>query len=117
MFGKLDIKGKKTACIVSGGNIDVNILSRVIARGLMRAGRNALLRIELTDRPGELALVSKVIAESGANVTGVHYNRSMQTKRITDCFLDVSVETRDYDHLALIHQAMRNAGLIVHEVI
>jgi len=116
LFNKLDISGKKAVCIVSGGNIDVNILSRVIARGLMQAGRNALLRIELTDKPGELALVSKVIAESGANVTGVHYNRSMQTKRITDCFLDVSVETRDYEHVMMIHKAMREAGLIIHEV-
>ena len=63
MFGKLPIEGKKAVCILSGGNIDVTILSRVITRGLVMSGRSCHLNIELVDKPGQLLNVSKIIAE------------------------------------------------------
>ena len=68
MFNKVDIKGKKVVCLVSGGNIDVTILSRVINRGLLKAGRSADFTIELPDKPGQLQKVSSIIAGLGANV-------------------------------------------------
>ena len=62
MFNKVPIKGKKTICLVSGGNIDVTILSRVIGRGLQKSGRSCTMTLELVDKPGQLQHVSKIIA-------------------------------------------------------
>jgi threonine dehydratase len=67
MFGKVDLKGKRVVCLLSGGNIDVTILSRVINRGLVTSGRRSELNLELLDRPGELTRVSSIISGQGAN--------------------------------------------------
>ena len=75
MFGKLPIQGKKVVCLISGGNIDVNILSRVITRGLVMSGRNANLMIALEDKPGQLQQVSEIVSKCGANVVSVHHDR------------------------------------------
>ena len=75
MFDKLPINNKKVVCIVSGGNIDVNILSRVINRGLLKAGRLSDLTIEMLDKPGQLKEVSQIIADLGANVIRVRHNQ------------------------------------------
>ena len=79
MFDKLPVKGKKVVCVVSGGNIDVTILSRVITRGLMKSGRSTSLCIELMDKPGQLKDVSRIIADCGGNVTSVHHERASET--------------------------------------
>ena len=113
LFNKLPLDGKKVVCLISGGNIDVNILSRVITRGLIMSGRNTHLRIELTDRPGQMELVSHIIAEYGANITGVNHNRTADNKNITDCFLDLDIETRNLDHLNEIKDALQKAGFRV----
>ena len=68
MFNKVPIQGKKTICLVSGGNIDVTILSRVITRGLLKTGRSLDITLALSDRPGQLSLVSDIIAKHGGNV-------------------------------------------------
>ena len=86
MFNKFDLKGKRVVCIVSGGNIDVTSLSRVIDRGLMNSGRSASLLIELIDKPGQLKEISSIIADCGGNVTGVHYEKG-NTESINGCFL------------------------------
>lgn len=111
LFGRVPISGMKTVCLVSGGNIDVNILSRVITRGLLVAGRISHLRVELTDRPGQLEAVCHIIAEAGANVICVNHNRTAENQNITTCFLDADIETRDRAHLAEIEAALRGAGL------
>lgn len=110
MFGKLPIENKKTACIVSGGNIDVNILSRVINRGLLTAGRLCHLTIELLDKPGQLRDVSSIIAEYGANVIRVRHNQGGEKTDINDCFLKISLETRNAQHFEQIKQALINKG-------
>ena len=76
MFNKVPIQGKKTVCLVSGGNIDVTILSRVIKRGLLMSGRTCMLNIELLDKPGQLKLVSEIIADMGGNVISIHHERA-----------------------------------------
>ena len=76
MFGKVDVKNKKVVCVLSGGNIDVNILSRVITRGLVTSGRMSNLTIELEDKPGQLTGVSEVISRCGGNVISVLHERS-----------------------------------------
>ena len=110
MFKKLPIEGKKTVCVVSGGNIDVNILSRVITRGLMMTGRNVNLTIELVDKPGQLQQVSKIIADCGANVVSVYYDHGDTNMAITSCFLKLALETRDSDQIETIKQELGKAG-------
>ncbi len=110
MFDKLPVKGKNVACVVSGGNIDVTILSRVMERGLLKSGRTCNLCIELMDKPGQLRDVSEIIASLGANVISVHHERASETTDINGCFLRIVLETRDYDHIQLITSTLTEAG-------
>ncbi len=114
MAGKIpDIEGKNVCCLVSGGNIDVTILSRVIERGLKMGGRTADITIALSDQPGQLSGVSAIIAEQGANVVSVNYDSTDLDMNITDCFLKLGVETRDSAHIESIKQALTDAGFEV----
>ena len=111
MFNKIpDIKGKKVVCLVSGGNIDVTILSRVIKRGLLKSGRSDTLTIQLEDRPGQLRDVSEIISKLGGNVVSVHHERASEDSDITDCLLRLVLETRNFDHIREIRQALTAAG-------
>ncbi|MCI6909760.1 MAG: threonine ammonia-lyase [Clostridiales bacterium] len=109
MFGKFPIAGKRVVSIVSGGNIDVTSLSRVIDRGLRNSGRSTSLLIELIDKPGQLKEISRIIADCGGNVTGVHYEKG-HTESVNGCFLRIEMETRDFDHVRLITQSLRGEG-------
>lgn len=114
MNGKIpDIDGKKVCCLVSGGNIDVTILSRVIERGLKMGGRTANITIALSDKPGQLMGVSQIIAQLGANVVSVNYDSTDLDMNITDCYLKIGVETRDYAHIAQVKKALKDAGFEV----
>ena len=115
MFDKFPVKGKNVVSIVSGGNIDVTSLSRVIDRGLIKSGRQASLLIELVDKPGQLMDVSRIIAECGGNVTNVHHERSGRTASVNGCFLRISMETRNYDHVQEIIHALSKEGFRVSE--
>ena len=110
MFGKVDIRGKKAVCLLSGGNIDVTILSRVIKRGLLMSGRSCQLMIELLDKPGQLKNVSRIIADLGGNVTSVHHERANEGSDVNGCYLRIVLETRNYEHIAQIRQALRDYG-------
>lgn len=110
MFNKLPIKGQNIACVVSGGNIDVSILSRVINRGLLTAGRLSELTIELLDKPGQLKEIATIIADLGANVVRVHHNPGGKNTDINGCYLKVSMETRNHEHLAEIKKVMEAKG-------
>lgn len=111
MFNKVPIQGKKTVCLVSGGNIDVTILSRVIKRGLLMSGRTCMLNIELLDKPGQLKLVSEIIADMGGNVISIHHERANEGSDVNGCFLRITMETRDYNHIQEIRDALTKAGL------
>ena len=111
MFGKIpDTEGKKVCCLISGGNIDVTILSRVINRGLLMSGRCCTLTIELMDKPGQLVEVSSVIAECGGNVTGVLHERSNEGSDINGCYLRISVETKNAEHIRQIKSNLKEKG-------
>ena len=110
MFNKFPIEGKKVVCLVSGGNIDVTSLSRVIERGLMKSGRSTTLLIELVDKPGQLMDVSRIIANCGGNVTSLHHERNTHTASINGCYLRISMETRNYAHVQEIINALRSEG-------
>ena len=111
MFGKLPIAGKKAVCLVSGGNIDVNILSRVITRGLVTSGRNANLLIALEDKPGQLVGVSEIIA-------GLRRQRRQRPPRAIGPQHGhfqllpprVGMETRDFEQIAQIRAKLTEAG-------
>lgn len=110
MFNKVDIKGKKVACILSGGNIDVTILSRVIKRGLLMSGRSCQLTIELMDKPGQLKNVSRIIADLGGNVTSVHHERANEGSDVNGCYLRIILETRNFEHINEIKKALTDYG-------
>ncbi len=109
MFDKFDLKGKRVVAVVSGGNIDVTSLSRVIDRGLLNSGRSSSLLIELIDKPGQLKDISRIIADCGGNVTGVHYEKGA-TESVNGCFLRIEMETRDFDHVNLITRSLKAEG-------
>lgn len=115
MFNKLPLKGKKTVCVVSGGNIDVTILSRVINRGLAKSGRICTLTLELEDKPGQLEKVCTSLSALGANITSVHHERNTASKKVTDCLLRLTVETKNEEHIAAIRQAMLDNHLKIRD--
>ncbi len=110
MFDKLPIKGKNVVCLVSGGNIDVTILSRVIKRGLLKSGRSDTLTIQLEDKPGQLKGVSAILADLGGNVIAIHHERASEESDITDCLLRIVMETRNREHIEQIREALSKAG-------
>ena len=113
LFGKLPIEGKKTVCLISGGNIDVNILSRVINRGLVMSGRKCNLMIALEDKPGQLTRVSEIISGCGANVVSVQYDLGDTNMAITSCFLKLGLETRDTAQIEEIRAKLQAEGIQV----
>jgi threonine dehydratase len=110
MFDKLPINGKKVCAIVSGGNIDVTILSKVINRGLLTSGRLAELTIEILDKPGQLQEVASIVAGTGANIIKVSHNRGAENTNIIGCYLGITMETRDRPHLEEIKAAFKQAN-------
>ncbi|MBQ7823384.1 MAG: threonine ammonia-lyase [Bacteroidaceae bacterium] len=110
MFNKVPVAGKNVVCLVSGGNIDVTILSRVIKRGLLKSGRSYALTIELLDKPGQLLGISKIIAERGGNVISIHHERANESMDINGCFLRIVMETRNFEHIESIKHALLSAG-------
>ena len=110
MFRKIPVDGKKIVCLLSGGNIDVTILSRVIKRGLLMTGRTYSVIIELIDKPGQLMDVSRIIAEQGGNVISIHHERANEGAAVNGCYLRLVMETRNYEHIAQIRDALRAAG-------
>ena len=115
MFHKVPVEGKKVVCLLSGGNIDVTILSRVIKRGLLMSGRSCSMNIELIDKPGQLRDVSRIIAEKGGNVTSVHHERANEGSAVNGCYLRIIMETRNYEHIEEIRKALTDAGFKIED--
>lgn len=108
---KIPAAGKNVVCVVSGGNIDVNILSRVLTRGLKSSGRNVNMQIALEDKPGQLVLVSTIISKYGGNIINVRYERSDLNMPISSCYLTIGMETKNFEHIKLIEEKLTEAGL------
>ena len=113
MFNKLPIKGKKTVCLVSGGNIDVNTLKRVITRGQATTGRTYTFIIDLVDKPGQLAQVCDVIGRNGGNVLSVTHERINTSTEINGCTVRFDLETLNREHIDNIRKELSNAGFKV----
>ena len=113
MFNKVPVAGKKVICLVSGGNIDVTILSRVINRGLAKSGRGFTFAVELDDKPGQFLNVSSILARLGGNIISVHHERNDDSARVTACHLRVKVETRNEAHIEEIKKALFAEGFSI----
>jgi threonine dehydratase len=109
LAGKVAGTGK-TLAVLSGGNIDPLLLQRVVSHGLAASGRYLTVRIPLPDRPGQLARVSELVAEAGANVMEVMHTRHGQGLQISDVSLQLSIETRGAEHTELTLDTLRRAG-------
>lgn len=110
MFGKLPVDGLNTVCLVSGGNIDVTTLSRVITRGLAKEGRNHTFIIDLADKPGMLSGVCDAIGSHGGNILSVTHERINTSAAITGCTIRIEVETRDAAHIDELREALAERG-------
>ncbi|HEY4959496.1 MAG TPA: threonine ammonia-lyase [Terriglobales bacterium] len=106
---KTSLSGKRTAALVCGGNIDVSLLAKIIERGLAKDGRRLRLRIHLTDRPGALHQLTKIIADLRANIVETQYDRTYYGVNLGDTAIDLSMETRGPDHIARILEALTEA--------
>ncbi len=98
MYNKADMKGKKTVCVISGGNVDINILDRIIDKGLQVNGRLTKFSVIMMDKPGQLIRLLEIIAEAGANVFNINHDRMVRNITVGKCAVDVTVETRDKEH-------------------
>ncbi len=115
MYGHIPVDGKKVVCIVSGGNIDVNILNRVIARGLAKNGRTCQFELEVDDKPGVLSSVLKIVADQGGNILSVNHERVAAATQVNACVLHLELETLDASHIERIRKALADAGFPVKE--
>lgn len=113
MFNKLPIKGKKVVCLVSGGNVDVTTLSRIVNRGLTKSGRKYSFIIDLDDKPGQLSGVCNVVADQGGNIQSVTHERVNTAAEINGCTVRVEMDTRDQAHIDSIRQALLASGFKV----
>jgi threonine dehydratase len=105
-----DLISKPSALVVSGGNLDVNLLSRIIDRGLVRTGRLALLEVLIPDAPGSLAKLIKVFAEHKASIVQIQHERLFESKSLRDVYTTISLETHGPDHVERIKQALLQGG-------
>jgi threonine dehydratase len=106
---KTSLRGHKTAALVCGGNIDVSLLAKIIERGLAKDGRRLRLRIHLTDRPGALHQLTKIIADLRANIVETQYDRTYYGVNLGDTAIDLSMETRGPEHIQQILDALTAA--------
>ena len=109
----LEAEGKKVVCIVSGGNIDVTSLNRVITRGLVKNGRDCTVTVILSDKPGQLSKVCSVIGDLGANILAVEHKRNSSNTEINGCKLHIEMETRNQEHIEQVKKGLRDAGFQV----
>ncbi len=103
------LEGKRVCSVISGGNIDVNVVARVIERGLVKDGRLVRVNIRLLDKPGQLTIVSGIISGLRANVIEVHHSRAFSEK-FGDTTLLLTLETRGPEHVEEILGGLREHG-------
>lgn len=110
MFGKVDTSEKKTVCVVSGGNVDVTTLSRIITKGLSKSGRLVELTTKVVDKPGSLLQMLQLVSQSGANILTINHAREDQNSEVGACIVSMVLETRDANHIEAIRQSLTAGG-------
>ncbi len=110
LHGKISLAGKTAAIVISGGNLDVTLLSRIIERGLVKDGRLVRLRIPLPDHPGALHRLTQVIAGQRINIVETEYHRTFYGARLGHTLIDLTMEARDLNHANELSAALTAAG-------
>lgn len=102
-----EIRGKKVVVVIGGGNVDVNVLGRVIDRGLIRSGRRLRINVWISDRPGSLARLTDLLAKQGANILQAIHDRSEPSTSIDQTEVALTLETRGPDHSQTVIDALK----------
>ena len=110
MFDKAGLKGKKTVCVVSGGNIDVNILSRVITQGLNKTGRIVNIETKVVDKPGQLISLLELISKTEANIISINHEREDFRSGVDACVVTMTLETKNKNHVNEIKKLLISNG-------
>jgi threonine dehydratase len=113
---RVALEGQTVALVVSGGNIDVNLIARVIVRGLVKDGRLVRLRVRLRDRPGALAALTAVVARTRANVLGIEHDRAFARAPLGDSEVELTLETSGPEQIEAIKRQLADAGYVAEEV-
>ena len=112
----VDLKHHKCVAVLSGGNIDVNLLSKIIDLGLMKTGRKAVINMNVMDKPGNLSRMIELISRTGANIISVNHNRIQNAMLFNQCRVGVIIETNDNKHIADVLAILKNNGYDPHLV-
>jgi len=113
---RVALSGKTVVLLLSGGNIDVNVVAQIIERGLVKDGRLARFSVLLRDRPGALARLTAVVAEARANVLQIHHDRAFSPARVGESQVELTLETSGRDQIDAIKRHLTDAGYTVEEV-
>ena len=115
MYGKVDVKGKKVCAVLSGGNVDVTMLERIITRGLAKERRTVSFSTVLPDRPHALNRFLQIISETGANVLDIHHERRNTRTDIGSSIAQPSLEPRNAQHIKEIYDKLHENGYEINE--
>ena len=107
---KTSLVGRRAIAVLSGGNIDITLISRIIERGMVKDGRLVRLRIRLLDKPGALQEVTGVIASTRANIVELLHDRAYYGVDLGSTVIDVTLETRGPEHVDTLLRALQDAG-------
>ena len=113
---KVALTGKTVALVLTGGNIDVNLVSRIIERGLVKDGRLVRLAVMLRDRPGQLARLTALVAEMRANVLHILHDRAFSRARLSETEVELTLETSGREQIEAVKRHLTAAGYTVAEV-
>ena len=109
LYNKVDMS-KKTVCVVSGGNVDVTTLNRIITKGMIKTGRIVEIQTKVGDKPGQLNRLLQLIAENGANIMSIVHKREDKAADVNTCVVSLVLETRNAEHVKKLHDSMIAAG-------
>ena len=115
MSGKLDLKGKTVCALLSGGNVDVTMLERIIKHGLTAEGRIASFSTVLPDQPNALATYLAALSHEGVNVLEVYHERSSMKVGVGSCRVRMVVETRNHEHIRQLYSYLAEQGYTIKE--
>lgn len=110
MFNKIGINNRKCVAVLSGGNIDVNFLSKIIDLGLIKTGRKVVLNLNVVDKPGNLSSILDIISSTGANIVNIDHSRITDEILINRCHVKIVIETLSHEHIETIVQTLHERG-------
>ena len=113
LYGKINVKNKKVVAVLSGGNVDMNFISRIIERGLVESGRYATFSITLEDKPGRLQRVLSSLTDLDANIQSVNLNRMGKNIYPGYAGVEISVETKNNEHIDMLFKVLQEKNYIV----